>query len=110
MALGAVATLEHARMPSFINRNDRQTTVWVNTEFEPETATREEGRKRIEKALANFELPEGYAWSFSRFDRDDQEALAFMLRGVLLSLAVVLLLMAGLFESLTQPLAILITL
>ncbi len=41
---------------------------------------------------------------------DEDDALAFMLKGILFSLLLVLLLMAALFESLTQPLAILITL
>ena len=60
--------------------------------------------------MAGFTVPEGYSWDWGRSGRDRDEALGIMLRGVLISLLVVVLLMAALFESFTQPLAILVTL
>jgi HAE1 family hydrophobic/amphiphilic exporter-1 len=57
-----------------------------------------------------MDLPTGYEWDWGEGERRDDEALGVMLRGILISICVVLLLMAALFESFSQPLAILITL
>ena len=60
--------------------------------------------------VAGFTVPEGYSWDFGQWGHDRDEALGTMFRGVVLSLVAVILLMAALFESFTQPFAILITL
>ena len=60
--------------------------------------------------MAGVKLPEGYSWDWGGWGHRHDEGLAIMLRGVLLSLVAVVLLMAALFESLPQPIAILITL
>jgi multidrug efflux pump subunit AcrB len=53
-------------------------------------------------------LPEGYTWDKGRGGHDRDEALGVMFQGIILSLCLVLLLMAALFESVSQPFAILI--
>jgi len=109
--LSSVAELELTRTPPRIRREDRMTTAWVSVEFDEEKVPNTEAAKaRIEASMESFELPDGYAWSWGRWGRDRDDALDTMLRGVLLSLLVVVLLMAALFESFTQPLAIIITL
>ncbi|MDX1503877.1 MAG: efflux RND transporter permease subunit, partial [Thermoanaerobaculia bacterium] len=107
--LGSVAEVAIARTDPRIDRRDRQTTTWVNAEF-PEEITTQVARERVRERLAGLELPEGYSWDFGEWGRDHDEGLATMQTGVAVSLLVVLLLMAALFESFTQPLAILITL
>jgi len=108
--LSAVAEIVEARTPPGIVRIDRKTTEWVTAEFDDAAVTTEEGRARVAAALEGLRLPDGYAWDWGRAWRDEDEALGIMARGILISLIVVLLLMAGLFESFLQPLAILITL
>ena len=98
------------RTPGNLNRVDRKTTTWVTLQFDDDATTSQKVRKAMEAKLADLELPSGYAWSWGEIQRHDDEALGIMLRGVLISICVVLLLMAALFESFSQPLAILITL
>ncbi len=107
--LGSVADVELSRTQPRINREDRLTTTWVSAEFEKEVTT-EEARQRVTAIADTLDLPEGYAWSFGNWGRRQEEGLNTMFQGVLMSLLAVVLLMAALFESFTQPLAILITL
>jgi HAE1 family hydrophobic/amphiphilic exporter-1 len=108
--LASVAELRIARTPERIWREDRKTTSSVVVQFDKEAVTTEEARAMVTERLQGFEVPAGYSWGFGRWGRDRDSALGTMLKGVILSLLVVILLMAALFESLTQPFAILVTL
>jgi HAE1 family hydrophobic/amphiphilic exporter-1 len=108
--LSSVAEVTIARTPEHIRREDRQTTQWVTVQFDKEAVTTEEAKELVEDRMSGFTVPEGYSWDFGQWGRHRDEALGTMFRGVLLSLVAVILLMAALFESFTQPFAILITL
>jgi HAE1 family hydrophobic/amphiphilic exporter-1 len=108
--LSSVATIELSKTMPQLMRIDRQTTTHVSVQFDEEEVTTEEGYELVRGGLEGFRLPEGYAWDFGRRGRDHDEALGVMARGVSLALIVVIMLMAALFESLSQPLAIIITL
>ena len=107
--LGSVAEVALTRIDPEIERIDRQTTTWVNVEFERGVTT-DEGQTRVAKRLRSLRTPEGYSWDWGSWGRNRDKGLDTMMRGVLVSLLVVVLLMAALFESITQPLAILISL
>ena len=108
--LATLATLETARMPPRISRTDRETTAWVSVQFDEKDVTTQEATRIVARHMNGVDLPEGYRWSFGDWGRGREERLSTMFNGVIVSLVIVLLLMAALFESLTQPLAILITL
>jgi HAE1 family hydrophobic/amphiphilic exporter-1 len=108
--LSSVARVEIARMPEEIRRADRQTTSRVVAQFDAEAVTTEQARAAVAERMRGFTLPEGYGWDFGSWGRDQDDTLQTMTNGVVLSLAVVILLMAALFESFTQPFAILVTL
>jgi len=108
--LGAFAEVEIARTPPQIVRINRKTSQNVTIEFDDAEVTSDEGRERVAAEMALLQLPDGYSWDWSRNMRRGDDAMGVMLRGVLLSLALVVILMVALFESFTQPLAILITL
>ncbi|MDX1388316.1 MAG: efflux RND transporter permease subunit, partial [Acidobacteriota bacterium] len=98
--LRAVADYRIQRTPPNIRRDDRITTIWVPVQFDEEAVPNtEEAMERVGAAMEEIDLPDGYAWSFGDFGRRHDDALAVMLRGVLLSLLLVILLMAALFES-----------
>ena len=107
--LGSVARIELARTDQQIRREDRQTTQWVSVEFEDTTNT-DVGRDLVAGAMANLVLPEGYTWDWGQSGRRHDDEMAVMLRGVIVSMLVVVLLMAALFESISQTIAILVTL
>lgn len=108
--LAALAHLEVARMAPMIRRTDRETTNYVSVQFDEQEVTTQEAQAIVAQHMQAFALPEGYRWSFGEWGRDRDARLSTMTRGVVVSLIIVLLLMAALFESFTQPLAILITL
>jgi HAE1 family hydrophobic/amphiphilic exporter-1 len=108
--LSSVAEITLARTPEWIRREDRQTTQWVTVQFDKEAVTTEEAKKLVESRMDGFKVPEGYSWDWGQWGHRRDEALGTMFRGVVLSLIAVILLMAALFESFTQPFAILVTL
>ena len=108
--LSSVAEITIARTPERIRRENRQTTQEVTAQFDKDAVTTEEAKALVEERMLGFTVPEGYSWDFGQWGHDRDEALGTMFRGVLLSLVAVILLMAALFESFTQPFAILITL
>jgi len=107
--LGALARIETARTPNRIERQDRKTTTWLSVQFRDDVTT-ETGRARVEARLRGMELPAGYSWDWGEWGERREESLGLMLRGVLLSLLLVVVLMMALFESFSQPFAIVVTL
>ena len=94
---------------SQINRNYRQTALAIGANLEGESTT-EQARERIEKALANIELPTGYKWTLDgSFSRQD-EANAVMQMNMLLALCMIYVVMAALFESLILPTSVITSL
>jgi len=110
VSLDAVTDVVMARTSPGLNRVNRKTTKWVTLEFDDEETTTQAMREEVDQRLEGLELPSGYAWNWGQGEHRGDEALGIMLRGILISICVVLLLMAALFESFSQPLAILITL
>jgi HAE1 family hydrophobic/amphiphilic exporter-1 len=108
--LSSVAEITVARTPEWIRREGRQTTQWVTAQFDKEAVTTEEAKGLVEERMEGYTVPEGYSWDWGEWGHDRDEALGTMTRGVVMSLVAVILLMAALFESFTQPFAILITL
>ena len=108
--LASLASIEVARMPPQIRRTDRETTLTVSVQFDEKELTTADAQALVTRHMASVALPDGYRWNFGEWGRYRDETLATMWRGVAVSLVLVVLLMAALFESLTQPLAILITL
>jgi HAE1 family hydrophobic/amphiphilic exporter-1 len=107
--LGSVARVEVARTPPAIERENRTVTTWVSAEFEKGVTT-EVAQERVGKLLAGVPMPPGYFWDWGEWGRDRDEGLGTMLQGLLMSLVAVVLLMAALFESFSQPFAVFVTL
>ena len=106
--LGAVADFVQRPGREHIERDDRLTSVWVNARYEG--GTREEFMPRIEAALAGMEFPYGYRWTFGAWqNRQREQSREF---GVNLALALLLVyaVMAGLFESARQAVALMVAL
>ena len=107
VAVGSLATFERTRSPSFVQRVDRQTQVKVKVRFF--TANPEKNKKIVTDAMAGFAFPAGYSsgdwprWS------GRSSTMAETLTDLALCLLLVYAVMASLFESFLQPLAILVT-
>lgn len=108
LPLASFASFTPTRGPERIERDDRLTNVWVGASYREGTA--DDYLPQVEAALADWELPEGYRWNFGNWrDRQKRQTTEF---GINLALALLLVfaVMASLFESVRQALALMISL
>lgn len=103
--LGELSSFETVQTPQSITRRNREGNAWVSATYEGEDW--QAARERIEARMNALELPLGYAWSWDArtLQQDDQDQQ--MGTNFLLALLLVYLVLAALFESVTQPIAIL---
>jgi hydrophobic/amphiphilic exporter-1 (mainly G- bacteria), HAE1 family len=106
--LGAVADLVERPGREHIERDNRLTSVWVNARYEG--GTREEFLPRIEAALAGMEFPYGYQWTFGTWQNRQKEQSREFGINLMLALLLVYAVMAGLFESARQAVALMVAL
>jgi hydrophobic/amphiphilic exporter-1 (mainly G- bacteria), HAE1 family len=103
--LGDVASFEIIRKANAIRREHRKVRVAVTGSYEGENW--DQRRKEIASMMDAFEMPAGYSWSWDdRILEQDSQGKEMQIN-YLLALALVYIVMASLFESLSQPFAIL---
>ena len=99
-----VADFKVTRGPQQVQRTNRKTVLQVEATLDDLTPN--EAKDKIRGVMELIELPAGYTWSFGRrFEREDEAQQNLMLN-LLLALALIYIVMAGLFESLATPAAI----
>ncbi|MCZ6696250.1 MAG: efflux RND transporter permease subunit [Acidobacteria bacterium] len=103
--LSDIASFQVVRRPEEILREDRKIRVSVNATYEGESW--DDAKEEIEGLMNAFDLPPGYAWSWNDRILEQSEENRQMGINFLLALMLVYIVMAALFESLTQPFAIL---
>lgn len=105
--LGDVARFEEVERPPEIEREDRKVRLAVRGTYEGKSWP--EARKRVEELMNAMALPPGTSWSFNDRVLEQDEQNREMSVNLLLALALVYLVMASLFESMSQPLAIILS-
>jgi len=103
--LGDIAAFQVVRRAQEIARENRKVRVAVNAAYEGKDWGA--ARKRIEGLMNAFDLPPGYSWSWDDKILEQGEENQQMLINFVLALVLVYIAMASLFESVTQPFAIL---
>ncbi len=103
-----VADFNIVRTPGAIERENRQTYtgVWCNYGGDK----RDDGMKAVTDVMKDLKYPPGYGWSFGFWTQRRGEENKDFIFNILLALFMVYFVMASLFESLTQPLAIMVSL
>ncbi|MFH2051955.1 MAG: efflux RND transporter permease subunit, partial [bacterium] len=91
-----------------IQRNDRLTSVWVSARYEE--GNRDQFIPPVEEALAGMTFPFGYSWTFGDWQMRQQEQSREFLTNLGLALLLIFAVMAGLFESVRQAIALMISL
>lgn len=99
--LAALASFEPSRSPRYIQRENRITMMGVKIGLDG--ITKDEGLKRLNQVLENYELPAGYQWGFGQQRRDEENSQNLMLINILMALVLIYFVMAALFESLIHP-------
>ncbi len=106
--LEQVARIDLVKTPGVIRREDRQTTTWVAANYSGDK--RDEGKAALEEVMKSLDYPPGYGWRFGFWtQREEQEDKDFLF-DMLLALFMVYLVMASLFESVSHPFAIMLSL
>ncbi len=108
LPLASLADIEIGSRPERINRDDRQTSVWVGAKYEE--GNREDYLPPVIAALETMDFPYGYEYSFDRSRRRHEEQSQDFLINLLLALLLIFAVMAGLFESVPQSISLLVAL
>ena len=106
--LAAVANFNQRDGRERIQRDNRLTSIWVNARYSE--GTREQYIPIVEGILADMDFPYGYNWTFGKWEQERQEQSREFLVNLGLALMLVFAVMAGLFESVRQALALMISL
>ncbi len=106
--LSALVDVDTTPGPTTIQRENRKTNRAVTVEL-PAKADMMVARKAIEDSLKEFPFPAGYGYDLGQRFQNDAEAQTEMIFLMLLSLVLIYMVMAALFESALYPIAILVS-
>jgi HAE1 family hydrophobic/amphiphilic exporter-1 len=106
--LASVADLREVPGPERIMRDNRLTSVWVGANYED--GTREQYMPQVSAVLKKIDFPYGYSWTFGQWEQRQKEKSREFLTNLLLALLLIFAVMAGLFESVRQAIALMVAL
>ena len=106
--LASVARTRVRPGPESIQRDDRLTSLWVGAAYDE--GTRRDYMPAVQQVLASVDFPFGYGWQWGRWQQRSAEQAGEIKANMLLALLLVFAVMAGLFESVQQAVALMIAL
>ena len=106
--LSQVADLRVEKVAAEVRREDRQTYANLVATYSGDK--RDEGIRQMKEVMDGLDYPEGYGWSLGFFTKQREQQDQEWVFNILLALFMVYFVMASLFESLTHPLAIMLSL
>ena len=105
ITLGSAAAFNVQRGARSINRINRLTAVTLSGTLQKD-ATLPVVKDRVKAVLDSYQLPPGYTWKFGRGVDQDDDTQKMMLVNLLLSLVLIYLVMAAMFESTLLPMSV----
>lgn len=106
--LAALAGFHTVRTPTSVERQQRRSVLTVRANYDAKRGG--ELRKAASRMMNTMSFPTGTTWSFGDAFEEESRTQQEMLVNLLLALVLVYLVMAGLFESLLHPFAIMFAL
>jgi len=106
--LSTLVTVDMSPGATAISRQNRKTSANVTLELKPK-GDMGAATKAIEAALTTYPFPSGYGYNMGQRFEEDADAAIEMLFLLFLSVVLIYMVMAALFESLIYPLAILVS-
>ncbi len=106
--MDSVSKLSTQKGPNRVQREDKVSSVWVGARFEE--GKKGEHKKNIVEQLKGIKLPQGYRWEFNPAGRFEEESEEEFILNLMLALGLIFAVMASLFESMRQALALMISL
>jgi HAE1 family hydrophobic/amphiphilic exporter-1 len=108
VTLQQVADLNIVKTPGNIRREDRRTFTMLFAVYGGEK--KDEGKKLATEVMNTLNYPQGYGWAFGFWTKREEKEDNDFLFNIVFALAMVYFLMASLFESISHPFAILLSL
>ncbi|MBN7772006.1 efflux RND transporter permease subunit [Clostridium aminobutyricum] len=99
--VGQIANLEFDNSPSAVNRLNQQRFVTVNIDIDAKDLNAVS--TQIIKIADSYQFPDGYYYETGGQQKEMMETFVNLTKALLVALALVYLLLAAQFESLTQP-------
>ncbi|MFC2138791.1 efflux RND transporter permease subunit, partial [Bacteroidota bacterium] len=104
--ISAVATFEYTSTFSSVRRKDLDRVITLGSNIiEGYNAT--SINQQIETVLEDFEMPIGYKYQFTGEMQEQDDAMAFLMKALLITLSLILVILVSQFNSLIRPLIIL---
>ncbi|WP_223787859.1 efflux RND transporter permease subunit [Marinicella meishanensis] len=100
-----VAEIKSTSSPRRLFRLGRQNSIQIDLDVEDETNVKDV-REAITLALANYQFPTGYSWTFNLEGQGANIQLMDLLAPFLIALVVIFMVMAAMFESLLFPMCV----
>ncbi|MEM7166457.1 MAG: efflux RND transporter permease subunit [Planctomycetota bacterium] len=107
LPLAELSKINERRAPGELRRHNRQSALSLSVMYDP--ADEDRTKSAVKSTLAAYDWPKGYAWDLGRDWRRQRSNQETFWGGVLLAVFLVYVVMACLFESLLQPLILLLT-
>jgi hydrophobic/amphiphilic exporter-1 (mainly G- bacteria), HAE1 family len=104
VALAALADFAVAAGPRNVEREERRTGVAIEANLEGISVN--EARRTITEVMNQIALPAGYSWTFGQAFQSEDETMRTMAFNMVLALALIVIVMAALFESTLYPVSI----
>jgi len=108
--LGSIASFESILGPAHIERLNQIRIVRVNATVNLEEATVGQVNQRVQEALQDFELPDGYSLIYGGAAEQIAESNRALRLAIILAVVFVFLVMAIQYERLTSPMVIIASL
>ncbi|WP_196137664.1 efflux RND transporter permease subunit [Aliikangiella sp. G2MR2-5] len=107
ISLDSISEFVTKKGPSRINRQNKISSIWVGARFSE--GKRNEHQDKLVSVLNEIQLPEGYRWEMGGGWRGAEESQMEFLLNLALALGLIFAVMASLFESIRQALALMIS-
>jgi len=104
VTLGDISSFSFDNSPSQINRQDQVRTITISSSLSGRDL--QSVSRDVEKALNRYSLPAGYSYSTGGQQKEMVDAFQSLGYALLLSIVLVYMILASQFESLLQPLII----
>ncbi len=108
IAMESVSSFSTQKGPSRINRQNKVSSISIGARFD--SGQRNEYTKKMTDALKQMNLPEGYEWQFNNRWRGAEQSQDEFMLNLFLALGLIFGVMASLFESIKQAIALMISL
>jgi len=108
ITMDSVASFSTQKGPSRIQRQNKISSIWVGARFDK--GNRNELQQKLVSLLKPMALPEGYRWQTNNRWRGAEESQTEFLLSLYLALGLIFGVMASLFESVKQAVALMISL